>query len=86
MVHLDGNAAAGTLSEIFTLEATTAIATCAACGATGAVGGVHVYLSDMGTVLRCPACTAVLMRIVHTPGAVRMDMRGVGQLAWPTAG
>ena len=86
MVHLDGNAAAGTLSEIFTLEATTAIATCASCGTTGAVGGVHAYVSAMGTVLRCPVCTAVLMRVVHTPHAVRMDMRGLGALAWPQAG
>jgi hypothetical protein len=85
MVHLDGNAAAGTLSEIFTLEATTAIATCASCGATGAVGGVHAYVSDMGTVLRCPACTAVLLRVVRTPDAVRMDMRGIGVLAWASA-
>ncbi len=37
MEHLDGNAAAGDLSEVFTLEATTAMATCAGCGATGAM-------------------------------------------------
>ncbi len=31
MSHLDGNAAAGVLSEVFARELTTAIATCAAC-------------------------------------------------------
>lgn len=84
MEHLDGNAAAGALSEIFAREATTAVATCASCGATGAVGAVHAYVDDMGIVLRCPACTAVLLRVVHTRGAVRMEMRGVGAIAWPT--
>ena len=65
MEHLDGNAAAGELGEVFTLDATTAIATCAGCGATGHVASVHVYEAGMGTVLRCPECDAVLLRLVH---------------------
>ena len=84
-MHTDGNHVAGLLREIFTLEATTAIATCASCGATGAVGSVHVYVSGMGMVLRCPVCTAVLMRVVRTPDGVRMDMRGIGVLTWASA-
>ena len=34
--HLDGNAAAGELSEVFAADLTTATATCAGCGATPA--------------------------------------------------
>jgi hypothetical protein len=37
-MHLDGNAAAGLLAEVFTVEATTAVVTCAGCGASGPLG------------------------------------------------
>jgi hypothetical protein len=82
MVHLDGNVAAGELSEVFTREVTTAIATCAGCGATGSVAAVRVYEAGPGTVLRCPECDAVLLRIVHAHGEIRMEMRGVRLLRW----
>jgi NAD-dependent SIR2 family protein deacetylase len=85
MEHLDGNAAAGDLSEVFTLEATTATATCAGCGATGVMAQAMLYESDMGTVLRCPDCDAVLLRVVHTRGEIRMEMRGVRVLRWQSA-
>jgi hypothetical protein len=85
MEHLDGNAAAGDLSEVFTLEATSARATCAGCGATGAVAEAHVYEPGMGTVLRCPDCDAVLLRLVHARGEIRMEMRGVRVLRWQSA-
>ena len=85
MEHLDGNAAAGDLSEVFTLEATAATATCAGCGMTGAVADVHVYGGGPGTVLRCPSCDAVLIRLVHARDEVLMEMRGVKLLRWRTA-
>ena len=86
MEHLDGNAAAGDLSEVFTLEATTATATCAGCGTTGPVAaGACVYETGMGTVLRCPECDAVLLRLVHARGEIRMEMRGVRMLHWQSA-
>jgi predicted enzyme related to lactoylglutathione lyase len=82
MEHLDGNAAAGELSEVFTAEVTTAVATCAGCGATGALAEALVYEAGIGTVLRCPECDAVLMRLVRGGGQVRMEMRGVRVLRW----
>jgi hypothetical protein len=42
--RLDGNAAAGPLSELFAAEMTQAMITCAACGARGPEGGAHVYM------------------------------------------
>lgn len=86
MEHLDGNAAAGKLSEVFRREVTTAIATCASCGATGSVAAVHVYETGMGTVLRCPHCDAVLLRLVHARSELRMEMRGVRMLRWQNGG
>jgi hypothetical protein len=77
MDHLDGNAAAGELSEVFAFDVTEAVATCASCGQTGVLAQAMVYEAGMGTVLRCPACDAVLMRVARFGGAVRVEMRGV---------
>jgi hypothetical protein len=85
MEHVDGNAAAGSLSEVFTLEATSAIASCAGCGNSGSVAEALVYETAMGTVLRCRACDAVLLRLVRAGGELRMEMRGVSLLRWRSA-
>jgi hypothetical protein len=82
MTHLDGNVAAGPLGEIFAREVTTAIATCASCGNTGPLGGAMVYGETMGTIVRCVACEQVLLRFAETPHGIRLDMRGIGVLAW----
>jgi Family of unknown function (DUF6510) len=75
-LRLDGNAAAGLLREVFAAEMTAAVGTCDGCGATEAVGAVHVYRAA-GTVLRCPHCDAVLMKIVSDGTRVWFDLRGV---------
>jgi hypothetical protein len=31
----------------------------------------------MGTVIRCPSCDTVLIRVVHAKGRSFLDMRGV---------
>ena len=74
---LDGNAAGGILREIFPFEMTLAVGTCAHCGSTRVVGELTVYKSAMGTVMRCPTCDNVLMRIVSTKGRYWLDMQGV---------
>lgn len=85
MEHLDGNAAAGDLSEVFTREATAAVATCAGCGVTGPVAEAMVYETGIGTVLRCPECDVVLLRLAHLRDEVVMEMRGVKVLRWRSA-
>lgn len=79
-MKLDGNAIGGLLREIFTMEMTTAQSTCASCGAVNAVGRVEVYVHAPGTVMRCPDCGAVLMRIVHGKGRYWVDMSGTRAL------
>src|SRR5260221_7623682 len=74
---LDGNAAGGILREIFPFEMTLAEGTCAHCGSTRVVGELTVYKSAMGTVMRCPTCDNVLMRIVSARGRYWLDMQGV---------
>ena len=53
--RLDGNAAAGTLGEVFSFEATTAEYGCRGCGMTGTLGAAMVYeVRGLGMVVRCP--------------------------------
>jgi Zn finger protein HypA/HybF involved in hydrogenase expression len=75
-LKLDGNAIAGLLREIFTMEMTTAQTTCAGCGKVHEVGRVDVYLNAPGAVVRCPACEQVLMRIVQGSGRYWVDLSG----------
>jgi len=74
---LDGNAAAGILSEVFVAEMTVATTTCATCGAMAKVGQLPAYLSAPGTVLRCAACGAAQVRVVRGRDRVWIDLRGV---------
>ena len=76
-MKLDGNAIAGLLREIFAVEMTTARGTCAACGAVNEVGRVEVYIHAPGTVVRCPDCGQVLMRVVRGGGRYWIDLTGV---------
>lgn len=78
--RLDGNAAAGILSEVFAPDLTTARAMCGNCGTTRAVGALLVYAHGMGTVVRCPGCDAVVLRIARTPTHVWLDSTGARHL------
>ncbi len=77
---LDGNAAAGMLHEIFGLEMTVSPTRCAHCGQVGQVGMLWAFVQAMGTVLRCPACGNVILRIVETPHAIYLDAQGTAYL------
>lgn len=82
MEHLDGNAIAGELEEIFGVEMTLATGVCAACGSAGAVGELHVYVGA-GWVVRCPACGSVLMAIVRGSGRRWIGATGLRSLEMP---
>ena len=42
MGHVDGNALAGSLAEIFPFDVTAAVGRCAHCGSTGMIGDAMV--------------------------------------------
>jgi hypothetical protein len=75
-LRLDGNAAAGLLSQVFRPEATGAMARCGACGAEEPVATLLLYGHGMGVVLRCPRCEHVVIRIAHIREELVLDMRG----------
>jgi hypothetical protein len=79
---LDGNAAAGLLSEVFTPEATAAVVRCASCGAEGPVGAAAVYANAPGLVIRCTSCSGVIMRFARIGGRLVADLRGVARLGF----
>jgi Family of unknown function (DUF6510) len=81
-LRLDGNAAAGTLGEVFSFEATTAEYGCRGCGRTGALGAAMVYeVRGLGTVVRCPGCEGALMRLTRIRGRYLVDLGGTSYLA-----
>ena len=82
--RLDGNAAAGILSELFVPDLTTARATCIGCGANRPFGALMVYASGMGTVMRCPSCDAILLRIARTPTQLCLDLTGAKLIVMAT--
>ena len=74
--RVDGNAAAGILSEVFVPDLTTARAKCAHCGVTRTIGTLIVYAHGMGMIVRCPGCDGVILRLARTPTHVWLDSTG----------
>jgi hypothetical protein len=86
-LRLDGNAAAGTLGEIFSFEVTTAEYGCRGCGRSGTLGEAMVYeVRGLGTVVRCPGCDNALIRLAHVRGRHWIDLRGIRYLHADVAG
>jgi Family of unknown function (DUF6510) len=76
-LKLDGNAAAGTLQDVFAHEVTAAAGTCDGCGAVEPIGALALYAHAPGLVLRCPHCHAVMIRLVTDGERYWLDLRGV---------
>ena len=83
---LDGNAAAGFLESMLGSDATISISICAHCGTHQEMGRLLFWNRGPGLVLRCSICRGVQVRVVRTPGGLRVDMRGVAQMRIPGAG
>ena len=76
MIHLDGNSIGGLLGDVFGRDVTDASGRCGNCGAENFVGALHVYRAA-GVVVRCPTCSAVLMRFVEARDEVWVDLAGL---------
>ncbi|OJF15179.1 DUF6510 family protein [Couchioplanes caeruleus] len=81
--YVDGNALAGDLREIFTVDMTSVTGRCAACGYRGTVATLRVYQHAPGQVARCPNCEEVVLRVVRGPGRAWLDLRGTVNLEIP---
>jgi hypothetical protein len=78
---LDGNVAAGILAQMFRADVTTAIVTCAGCGSAGPLAIDDAYVTEMGLVIRCPSCSAVVLRCAQIRDRLTVDMRGAATIA-----
>ena len=76
---LDGNAVAGLLREVFTVEMTTAIGACGNCGAKEEVGAMRVF-RGAGIVMRCPHCHEALVTMVEDDTSVWIGFPGIRRL------
>jgi hypothetical protein len=74
---LDANAVAGMLEQVFGADMTAADSQCAGCGREGEVGTLLAYTNAPGVVLRCPACSAVMLRVVETPRGMLIEAKGL---------
>jgi ribosomal protein S27E len=83
MQHLDGNAIAGQLADLFTFDATTASARCLGCGHVAMLATAMVYMDAMGTVVRCASCGDVLATIVEGDDRTWISLLGVSALEIP---
>lgn len=77
--HLDGNAVAGVLYELFGREMSGQLGCCDHCGAVGPFGEVRVYLEAPSPVIRCPVCESVLFVLIHRSDGLRV---GFGEIRW----
>ena len=80
---LDGNAAGGVLRDLFGTDVTAARTTCAGCLRVAAVGELALYGHQMGTILRCPRCDAVILRLARVRDRYWLDLRGTVSLVIP---
>jgi hypothetical protein len=79
--YVDGNAAAGELSNIFTMDVTDAEGQCAHCGAKRRFAEARLYMRGPGLVARCSVCEHVLLRCANIRRRVFLDVRGMTYLS-----
>jgi Family of unknown function (DUF6510) len=79
--HLDGNAAAGELSNLFAVDITAAEGRCSHCGTARPFAQAHLYMDGPGLVARCPDCENVLLRLVKARQRVFLDLQGMAYLS-----
>lgn len=77
---LDGNAAAGALSDLFAFDVTMAVSTCAICGNARPDAELHAYMDASGMVLRCASCGAAQLRLVRSGDRAWLELRGIQAL------
>jgi Family of unknown function (DUF6510) len=83
--YLDGNAAAGELSDIFAMDLTAAEGQCAHCSAIKRFAEARLYMQGPGIVARCPTCQHVILRLVNARERVFLDLRGMTCLILDTS-
>ena len=78
--RVDGNAAAGALSEVFALDLTATVVHCRHCGAGGPFAETVVELDGAGVIVLCRSCEHTLLTYVSHGGRMVLTLSGVARL------
>jgi hypothetical protein len=78
-LHMDGNAIAGLLQEIFVAEVTAAERVCQSCRQEHQIGAHRLY-TGAGMVLRCPSCGDLAACIAVLPDRNVVSLHGTWSL------
>ncbi len=70
----------GSSATAFGADMTVVPGKCAHCGAVHVIAELRAYVRAPGTVLRCPVCDGIILRIVETDEAIYVDARGAAYL------
>lgn len=81
---LDGNAIAALLIDVFGADRTASERWCQSCGARNRLGAHRVY-RGAGTVMRCPVCGDIALRITSLPDRYVVSMAGTWTFDAPRA-
>lgn len=76
--HVDGNALAGLLADVFAADMTMALLACGHCGQAGPLAAAVVEDDGAAAILRCRSCTRTLLTVLRADG--RLSLR-IGALA-----
>ena len=79
---VDANAVGGILEAVFGADVTDVPGQCAHCHTVSLVGSMHAWVRVPGTVIRCPVCGEVVLRIVQTDRTTMVDARGAAYIAF----
>jgi len=78
---VDGNAAAGLLSEVFRGDVTMLVGVCGGCGAEAALGETVVELDEVAAIVRCRSCTHTLLTVLRSGDSVRVVIGALQEIA-----
>ncbi|GAA1950374.1 DUF6510 family protein [Microbacterium deminutum] len=71
-VVVDGNAAAGILSEVFAGDVTTIVGTCGGCGSAAPFAEAIVEIDEFAAIVRCRGCTHTLVTVLRGGSQTRI--------------
>ena len=80
MQHVDGNALAGHLADLFAFDATVASMHCGGCGTVSMLATTMVYMDAMGAVARCVHCDDVMLTLVESEDRLWISLAGATAL------
>ncbi len=78
--RVDGNAASGVLTEIFTADMTLAQVTCRFCNLTGTLAETTAEIDEASVTLICRGCSHTLLRCMTTTAGHELSFPGLAAL------